>query len=457
VHTGDVQKNWSSRLVFLLAAVGAAVGLGNIWKFPYTAGVSGGGAFVLVYTGAVLAIAIPIVMAELLIGRRARRSPVEAFIKLARDAGASTGWQITGWVNLGAAFLILSFYSVIAGWAIAYIPKLLSGEFTGADATATSAQFSDMLASPWELVLWHSIFMSLSVFIVARGVQKGIESAVKLLMPALFIMLLMMVVYAALEGDMERAVDFLFAVDFAKVDGGVVLNAVGQAFFSVSVSMGILIAYGAYLPETVSIPRSAAIIAFADTLVAILAGLAIFPLVFGNHLDPAEGPGLIFVTLPIAFGNMPLGWLFGALFFVLVVFAALTSQIALMEPVVAWAQTTRQIRRSVTAGAIGLAAWLVGLATVLSFNVLSDFKPLPFGPLEGRTLFDLLDFFTSNVMLPVGGILIAVFAGWVMSASNTREELGLPDGPLFLAWQFLLRFVAPLALATVLWGGMGIG
>jgi len=455
VHTGDVQKNWSSRVVFLLAAIGAAVGLGNIWKFPYTAGVSGGGAFVLVYTGAVLAIAIPIVMAELLIGRRARRSPVAAFIKLAREAGASTGWQITGWINLTAAFLILSFYSVIAGWAVAYVPKLASGVFAGADATLTTSQFQSLLASPWSLVLWHSVFMVLSVVIVARGVQKGIESAVKFMMPALFAILLMMVAYAAIAGDMQRAVDFLFTVDFSKVDGSVVLNAVGQAFFSVSVSMGLLIAYGAYLPETVNIPRSAVIIAFADTFVAILAGLAIFPLVFGNHLDPAEGPGLIFVTLPIAFGNMPLGWLFGSLFFVLVVFAALTSAIALMEPVVSWAQDNRQYRRSTVATAIGIAVWLVGLASVLSFNVLADFKPLPFGALEGKTLFDLLDFITSNVLLPVGGILIALFTGWVLSADSTREELGMPDGLLFKAWQFLLRFVAPLALAKVLWDGMG--
>ena len=454
MHTGDVQKNWSSRMVFLLAAIGAAVGLGNIWKFPYTAGVSGGGAFVLVYAAAVIAIAIPIVMAELLIGRRARRSPVAAFIKLAREAGASTGWQITGWINLTAAFLILSFYSVIAGWAVAYVPKLATGVFTGADAAVTTGQFQSLLASPWSLVLWHTVFMVLSVVIVARGVQRGIEWAVKILMPALFAILLMMVFYGAIAGDFEQAVDFLFTVDFSKVDGAVVLNAVGQAFFSVSVSMGLLIAYGAYLPETVNIPRNAVIIAFADTFVAILAGLAIFPLVFGNHLDPAEGPGLIFVTLPIAFGNMPLGWLFGSLFFVLLVFAALTSAIALMEPVVAWAQDNRQLRRSTVAAAIGLAVWLVGLASVLSFNVLADFKPLPFGPLEGKTLFDLLDFITSNVLLPVGGILIALFTGWVLSSDSTREELGLPDGLLFKAWQFLLRFVAPLALAKVLWDGI---
>lgn len=456
MHTGDVQKNWSSRVVFLMAAVGAAVGLGNIWKFPYTAGVSGGGAFVLIYILAVIAIAIPIVMAELLIGRRARRNPIESFKKLATEAGAGSAWQVTAWLNLGAAFLILSFYSVIAGWAMAYVPKLAMGVFTGADADLTSGQFGEMLSSPWTLILWHSAFMGLSVAIVARGVQNGIESAVKFLMPTLFIMLLLMVFYAAVAGDMAAAINFLFAVDFGKITSDVVLSAVGQAFFSVSVSMGILVAYGAYLPETVNIPRAAAIIAFADTLVAILAGLAIFPLVFGNGLDPAEGPGLIFVTLPIAFGNMPLGSLFGSVFFVLLVFAALTSSIALMEPVVSWAQDNRQVKRSVTATLIGFAAWGTGLATVFSFNVLADFHPLPFSPLEGKTMFDLLDFTTTNLMLPVGGILIAIFAGWILSSQSTREELGLPEGMLFRAWQLLLRVVAPLALAKVLWDGLGI-
>jgi len=439
-----------------MAAIGAAVGLGNIWKFPYTAGVSGGGAFVLVYALAVLTIAIPIVMAELLIGRRARRSPVNSFRRLARETGASTAWQLAGWLGVVAAFLILSFYSVIAGWAMAYVPKLASGVFTGANAALSSAEFSALLASPGQLILWHTLFMGLTVFIIARGVQNGIESAVKFLMPTLFVMLLLMVMYAAVAGDFEQGLRFMFAIDFSKVSAGVVLSAVGQAFFSVSVAMGLLITYGAYLPETVHIPRASVIIAFADTLVAVLAGLAIFPLVFINHLDPAEGPGLIFVTLPIAFGNMPAGSLFGTLFFVLLVFAALTSSIALLEPAVSWAEERRNIKRSVSATVTGILAWATGLFTVLSFNVLDDFKPLPFGPLAGRTLFDLLDYFTSNLMLPIGGILIALFSGWALGSEFTRKELGLKDGPVFKAWQFLVRFVVPLALAKILWDGLGV-
>jgi len=440
-----------------MAAIGAAVGLGNIWKFPYTAGVSGGGAFVLIYVAAVVTIAVPIVMAELLIGRRARRSPVNSFRRLAEQSGASRAWQVAGWLGVVAAFLILSFYSVIAGWAIAYVPKLASGAFSGADAALTADRFSHLLASPWELLLWHTVFMALTVFIIARGVQNGIESAVKFLMPTLFCMLLLMVAYAAVAGDFDTGLRFMFAVDFSKVDGGVVLSAVGQAFFSVSVAMGLLITYGAYLPETVDIPRAALIIAMADTLVAVLAGLAIFPLVFGNSLDPAEGPGLIFVTLPIAFGNMPAGSIFGTLFFVLLVFAALTSSIALLEPAVSWAEEHSKIKRSVSATVTGVLVWITGLLSLFSFNLLRDFKPLELGPLAGKTLFDLLDYFTSNLMLPVGGILISLFAGWALGSDLTRKELGMGDGPMFKAWQFLVRFVVPLALAKVLWDGLGIG
>lgn len=440
-----------------MAAIGAAVGLGNIWKFPYTAGVSGGGAFVLIYAMAVVTIAVPIVMAELLIGRRARRSPVNSFRRLAEQSGASRAWQLAGWLGVVAAFLILSFYSVIAGWAIAYVPKLASGAFSGADATLTGEKFAHLLASPGELLIWHTVFMALTVFIIARGVQNGIESAVKFLMPTLFFMLLLMVAYAAVAGDFENGLRFMFAVDFSKVDGGVVLSAVGQAFFSVSVAMGLLITYGAYLPETVDIPRAALIIALADTLVAVLAGLAIFPLVFGNNLDPGEGPGLIFVTLPIAFGNMPAGSLFGTLFFVLLVFAALTSSIALLEPAVSWAEEHSKIKRSVSAAVTGVLVWITGLLSLFSFNLLGEFKPLDLGPLAGKTLFDLLDYFTSNLMLPVGGILISLFVGWALGSDITRRELGMADGPLFKAWRFLARFVVPLALAKVLWDGLGIG
>jgi neurotransmitter:Na+ symporter, NSS family len=444
-------ESWSSRIVFLMAAVGAAVGLGNLWKFPYTAGVNGGAAFVLVYLVAVAAVAVPIVIAELLIGRRGRMSPPNSFMVLAKEAGASRGWRFVGWMNLLAVFLILSFYSVVAGWALAYVPKIALGDFTGASADEVGAEFAALLASPGRLALLHALFMTLTVSIVAVGLKRGIERAVRFLMPALLLMLVALVIYATVAGDMGRTVEFLFQADFSKIRAPVVLQAIGQAFFSVSVAMGLLITYGAYLDRETRLGSSAIYIAGADTSVALLSGLAIFPLVFANGLDPAEGPGLIFVTLPIAFGQMPAGALFGAMFFLLVLVSAITSSIAILEPMVSWAEEHDRMRRGPAAIIAGVAAWVVGLATVFSFNLWAGWFPL--GRLERfreSTVFDLIDYLTSNLLLPLGGMLIAVFVGWVLTAETTRNELGVADTATFRAWRFTLRFVAPLAVGWVL-------
>jgi NSS family neurotransmitter:Na+ symporter len=445
------QENWSSRMVFLMAAIGAAVGLGNLWKFPYTAGVSGGAAFVIVYIGAIIVVAIPIVMAELLIGRRGRMNPVNSFRVLAEKAGAGRIWGWVGGINILAVFLILSFYSVIAGWALAYIPKVATGVFTGHSSDAVAAEFSNLLASPAQMAFWHAVFIGLTVYIVSQGIQKGIERAVKLLMPALFVLLLLLVGYAAVAGDFAAALVFLFQADFSKIDANVILSAVGQAFFSVSVAMGLLISYGSYLDKEINIARAAVIIASVDTLVALLAGLAIFPLVFANGLDAAEGPGLLFVTLPIAFGNMPAGALFGTAFFVLILVSALTSSIAVLEPIVAWADEHKGMKRSLATRLVGIAAWIVGLATVFSFNLWGEVHPLgAFETFKDKTVFDLLDYLTTNIMLPLGGLLIAIFAGWIMSKESTMDELGLSKGPVFNAWRFLVRFVCPLAVGAIL-------
>ena len=440
---GRVHETWSSRLAFLLAAIGAAVGLGNLWKFPYTAGVSGGSAFVLIYVVAIAAIAIPIVMAELLIGRRGRMSPPNSMRKLSEMAGAGSKWRFVGWMNITAVFLILTFYSVI--------PKLATGIFQGASPAEVQTEFEGLLGSVYLLMFWHALFMGITIYIVGRGVQRGIERAVKLLMPLLFLLLLILLGYAMVVGDFAAAWSFLFDFDFSKITAGVVLAALGQAFFSVSVALGLLMIYGAYLPANVSIPRASAIIATADTLVAILAGLVIFPIVFQNNLDPAQGPGLIFVTLPIAFGSMPAGSLFGLIFFVLLVFAAVTSSIAIMEPMVAWAEEHKGMPRSFSAMIVGGLAWLVGLLTVFSFNIWSDVRPLQgFGFFEDKTIFDLIDHLATNILLPLGGIFIAVFAGWVMAKKDTLEELQLADSGYYRMWQFLVRIVAPVAVAAVL-------
>lgn len=448
-------EGWSSRLVFLMAAVGAAVGLGNLWKFPYTAGVNGGAAFVLVYLVAVAAVAVPVVVAELLIGRRGRMSPPNSFLALAREAGANPAWRFVGWMNLLAVFLILSFYSVIAGWALAYVPKLAMGHFRAASADQVAAEFGALLGSPGTLALLHALFMALTVSIVAVGLKRGIERAVRFLMPALLLMLIALVLYAAIEGDMARTMRFLFQADFSKIDSDVVLQAIGQAFFSVSVAMGLLITYGAYLDRETRIGSSALYIAGADTFVALMSGLAIFPLVFANALDPAEGPGLIFVTLPIAFGQMPAGALFGALFFLLVLVSALTSSIAILEPVVSWAEEHDWMKRGPAAIAAGVLAWVVGLATVFSFNLWAGWFPLGrFERFRESTVFDLIDYFTSNLLLPLGGVLIAVFVGWVLSAETTRQEVGVHDGRGFRVWRFALRYIAPLGVGWVLFANL---
>jgi NSS family neurotransmitter:Na+ symporter len=445
VHT------WSSRSVFYLAAIGAAVGLGNIWKFPYTTGVSGGGAFVLVYLLAIFLVAVPIVMAELMIGRRGRKSPPTNFETLAAHAATSKHWRLVGWLNVLAVFLILSFYSVIAGWALAYITKVASGMFRNIGNGVVEAEFNGLLASPLSMTLWHALFMIVTVVIVSQGLDKGIERAVKWLMPALFLMLAVLIGYAAIQGDLPRATGFLFAVDFSKIDANVILMAIGQAFFSVSVAMGLMITYGAYMRPQEYITKSAVVIAGADTLVAIMAGFAIFPLVFANGLDPAGGPGLLFLTLPLAFGKMPAGALFGTIFFVLLVFSALTSSIAILESVISRFVENNPARRKPATIVAGFSAWLIGLLTVFSFNLWRNIKPLSmFELFKDKTLFDLLDYLTSNIMLPLGGILIAIFSGWVMSREDPGEEPGLMDGKIYFAWRFLIRYVAPVAVAAVL-------
>ena len=296
----DHNQTWSSGFTFILAAVGAAVGLGNIWKFPFVVGVSGGGAFVLVYLACVVFVAIPILIAELWLGRRGGHSPPVAMANVAEKAGRSRAWAVVGWMGMLVGYLIATYYSVIAGWTLAYIVKAGTG-FGGASPTDVARQFDALLANPTVMTMWHTVFIVIALLIVGRGLRDGIERAVTFLMPALFVMLIVMIGYAAVEGDFKAGVDFLFSTDFSKIDGRTVLTAIGQAFFSISVAMGLIMTYGSYVPKEVSLTKSALIIAGADTMVALLAGLMIFPIVFANGLDPGSGPGLIFQTLPEAF------------------------------------------------------------------------------------------------------------------------------------------------------------
>lgn len=452
---GPRHERWSSRTAFVLAAVGAAVGLGNVWRFPYLAGTSGGGVFVLVYLASVALVALPILVAELLIGRRGHHSPPAAMRAAACAEGRSPLWSLAGWLAVATGFVILTFYSVIGGWVFDYLAGSLGGGLRGTDAQAAQARFQALLADPLRLVLWHTAFMSATAIIVGRGVRRGIERAARVLMPALVLMLLALVGYGAAAGDLGAAVRFLFGFDATRVDAQVVLAAIGQAFFSIGVGMGLMMTYGAYLAREVSLPRTALIIAAADTGVAILAGLAVFALVFGNDLEPAGGPGLVFVTLPIAFAAMPAGTFFGGLFFLLLLVAALTSAVAILEPVVSWAEERRGIGRVRGTAAAAFTAWLIGVGCALSFNRWRDFRPFGWlGTAGDKGLFDLLDHLTSAVTMPLGGILVALFAGWRMSRQATLAELGLADGLLYRTWRWLLRTVVPLAIAAVLLGSL---
>ncbi len=440
---------WSSRLAFILAATGSAVGLGNIWKFPYVTGENGGGAFVLVYLLCIAIVGIPIMMAEVMIGRRGGRSPVNSLRLITERDRLKPAWKLVGVVGVLAGFLILSFYSVIGGWAISYVGTTASGQLAGQSAEAVGAIFSGLLSDPVTLLTWHTLFMALVMVVVARGVRSGLERAVSILMPALFVLLLVVVGYAMTTGHFGQAAAFLFQPDFSKLTTSGILVALGHAFFTLSLGMAVMMAYGSYLPKNISIAKTSITVSVIDTGVALLAGLAIFPIVFANGLEPGAGPGLIFQTLPLAFGQMPMGTLFGTLFFVLLIFAAWTSGISLLEPIVEWLEEQKGMNRAVSTVAAGAVCWALGIASILSLNLWADFAPLGFIPmLEGKTIFDLLDFFTANILLPLGGLLVALFAGWVMSRQAMENELSLSPA-MFNLWFVTVRFVTPVAVAVV--------
>lgn len=459
-----VHNQWSSRMAFMLAAIGSAVGLGNIWKFPYITGEYGGGAFVLVYLVCILMIGMPVMMAEILLGRRGRRSPINTMRELAATAGASRLWGVVGWGGVVTGFLILSFYSVVAGWALAYVIEGVAGAFKGLDGESAGALFGELTASPGRLVFWHSVFMLMTTVVVANGVRSGLERLVTWLMPLLFVLLAVLVGYAMAAGDFSHGVHFLFDIDFSRVftvcdEAGQCrftaepsLVAMGHAFFTLSLGMGAIMVYGSYMPHDASIAGSTVMIAVADTLVALMAGLAIFPLVFANGLEPAAGPGLVFVSLPIAFGAMPGGQLFGTLFFVLLVFAAWSSSISLVEPAVAWLTENRDLPRARAAWLVGGLAWLLGIGSALSFNLWSGEKYQLFG----KTLFDIKDFLATNIMLPLGGLAIALFTGWAVGRRLPEGELAMRSPVLFGAWRFTVRYISPAGIVLIFLNAIGL-
>jgi NSS family neurotransmitter:Na+ symporter len=437
-----MRSHWSNRWAFIMATAGSAVGLGNVWKFPYMTGTNGGSAFVLVYLLCVALIGLPLMMTEIMLGRRAQRNPVDGMAHLAAEARASRWWQGIGYMGIAAGILILSFYSVVAGWVLDYGLRAATGGFADMTALQAKEAFSAFLANPYELLLWHSVFMILTMLVVTRGVTSGLERANRIMMPSLIAILLILLGYSLAMGDVSRSLEFMFRPDFSRITPAAVLSAMGHSFFTLSLGMGAVMVYGSYLQRHASIARSAFHVVLLDTSIALIAGITVFAIVFANGLEPAAGPGLIFQTLPIAFGNMPGGTLFASLFFVLLAFAAWTSSISLVEPAVSWLIENTRLNRSRAALLVGGLIWLLGIAVLLSFNAWSEVK------LFGLSIFDQLDKLTTNIMLPLGGLLMALFAVWIMHAAHAQEELALNDRD-YRRWLFVTRYVAPAAIVLV--------
>ena len=429
---------------------------------------NGGGAFVMIYILSVIFLALPIMAAEILIGKRGKQNPVNSLRTLSSEASyyfkkqsdellnrtikvkkrfedneIFSNWELVGWMGILAGILILSFYSVIAGWTISYIFKSLTGSFVLITAAGSSAKFESFISDPEKLILWHTIFMILTCFIVSKGIKSGIEKAIKFLIPGLFIILLGLAIYSSTLEGFSDAMNYFFIIDSDKINSSVVLSAMSMAFFSLSIGMGSLMVYGSYLPDDTSIFQVSSAVAFADTLVAILAGIIIFPIVFTYNLDPSSaGPGLIFQTLPIAFGAMDYGIFISTAFFILLFFAAITSSISLIEPAITFVVEKFSISRLYATNLLGSLTWVLGIFTVLSFNDLSTFT------IFGMTIFDNLDYLTSKIMLPLGGLLMALFVGYVMNKAIVKNELNANQS-IIDTWFMIIKVFSPILLIII--------
>jgi len=374
---------------------------------------------------------------------------------VAGQSNASRAWGLVGGMAVLAVFMLMCFYTTIAGWTVDYFVRAVAGSFDSIDAVGSGSMFESLMGDPLRMGFWHTVVVVLTVYINSRGLHGGIEKAVNILMPALFVSILLMVGYAATIGDLGAAANFLLTPDFSRVTGQTYLLALGQAFFSIGIAMAVMITYGSYLDRQTAITPNAFIVVGADTLVALLAGFAIFPLVFAHGMAPDSGEGLVFQTLPIVFGDLPGGRLFAAVFFFLLIAAAITSCIGNFAPVVAWTEErlgTSHFRASLIAGFV---LWVIGLGSVLSFNLLRDFHPLSFLPgFESRTIYDSMDFIMSAILLPIGAFLTAIFVGWVATRDGIRDQLGMGESAGYKLWRLLIRYVVPVAVAIIFIGGL---
>ena len=447
--TQQPRAQWLGRWGFVLAATGSAVGLGNIWKFPYITGEHGGGAFVLVYLACILAVGVPVMMTEIAFGRRGRGSPIDAVRRVVTESGRSSAWSLLGWMAMLAGFMILSFYVVVAGWSFSYLWKMLTGGLAGTGVDDMVAIFVANNENPLNLGFWSTLVVVLTMLIVGKGVQAGIERSVTWMMPGMVVMLLILIGYGMFSGGFGEAWRFLFSFDAGSLSSDGMLAALGHAFFTLSLASGAILTYGSYLPARASIVRTTFSVALADTLVALMAGLAIFPIIFANGMDPGEGPGLIFMSLPLAFQAMPMGTLFGILFFVMLSMAALTSSISMVEATVSWLCDNKGLSRRAAAWGTGLVLWLISTMAMLSFNLGADWT------LAERHFFDWLDYLTSRWMMPLGGLGMVLLAGFVLKSETFRDELGL--SPRWHAlWLFMVRYVSPLGILVIFVDALGI-
>jgi len=443
------RDSFGSRMGVIMAAAGSAVGLGNIWRFPYILGENGGGAFLIIYLVIVFSIGIPVMMSELVIGRRSQRNPVGAFRALA----PRKPWYLVGMMGIVAAFMILAFYTAVAGWTLEYIYQTLIGGFVGKSSAELSGMFESFRSESLRPALWFSVFMIATAAIVLAGVRKGIEKSTKILMPLLLVLLVFMCIKSLTLPGAGKGVEFLFRPDFSKITGNTVLMALGQAFFSLSIGMGTLITYGSYIPKDNKLGSTAVQVSMVDLMIAVLAGLAIFPAVFAFGISPSSGESLTFIVLPGIFQQMTGGMIFAFSFFFLLAIAALTSTISVLEVIVAYFSEQLNLSRRMAIIIATASMFILGISASLSWGLMRDVK------IFNLNIFDLFNYTTANILLPLGGLLIVAFLGWFFPGRETRDELS-NGGTLRLRYyslyRFAIRFLAPLAIALVFLNGLGL-
>lgn len=436
------RDNFGTRLGLLAAAAGSAVGLGNIWKFPYITGKNGGAAFILVYLICIVIIGVPVMLSEFALGRKTQANAVGAFKKLE----SKKSWHLTGILAVSTAFIILSYYAIIAGWVLSYISKAVTGKLTSVAPSALGDYFGGIISQTAQPLFWNFVVLAITALVVVAGVKDGVEKYSKILMPILFVLLIVLMVRSVTLDGASKGLEFLFKPDFSQLTPASILEAVGHAFYSLSLGMGIIMTYGSYIKKEENLVSLALQVTVLDTLVALMAGVVIFPAVFAYGLEPNAGPALIFVTLPAVFKSMPFGAFFATLFFALIGIAAITSTISLLEVVVACFTEQFNVERKKATIFITIALFLVGIPSTLSFGVWSGVS------IFGKGIFDAFDFLTSNIFLPIGGILVCIFAGWVWGTKNAAKEIssdGLFSFKLEKAYSFVVRVLAPVAIGMI--------